>query len=389
MKLKCSFDSLTGTLSGVSSVVEDAMSSEVMKNIIFRVHKDHKVDLIGINQVITYRINLPEGDYETEFDEAEFKDSEVYYMQVKSKELTAFLNTFKSVRRTRVTDVIIEPVGVKIKVTVLEEDLDGDGKHKSAWLFDNIPIKPNLLESISLKYPEDNIALVDTTSILFYTANLLPIMQNGSVALYSRLTFGGDKVVAFTASFNTLMTNVLPDTLKGISLTYRAIAFMKNVICNVPSVEVSRTDRHLCFRTDNAEAFIIYDTRMADYRMYLDMFKKDHAIVLDRKYFKDVLKRLSIVNDSVEFKISSSENIVSVKNSKFGQDIPILQTKGMDELGEVKFKILPDILDKAVIGDDSQFSDIIFLYLVPQQNGSSVLIFADDSGMWYSTASIR
>lgn len=388
MKLTCDYEALVSMLTSVSTVVEDAMSSEELKNIIFRVVKDTGVELIGINRMITYRCQMGIGDYSIVADDAEYSDTGVYYMQIKSKELLGYLGSFRSLRRTKVKDVILEVIKNKVQLTTVEEDLETGVELSSRWAFDNIPIKPNLLSAINLKMPEEGTYTEDTTSILLYTSCLLPIMQNGT-NLYSKIVFGEDKVVAFNAAFTTLMNNVLGDVFKGICLSYRAISFMRNVLCDTPSVVVAKTAQHLCFKTENSEAFICYDNRIADYSLYAKLFTKDHAVVLDRPYFKDVLKRLSLINDAVEFHIPADAKSITVKNSKFSQEIPVYNSKGISELGGVSFKVLPEVLNKAIIGDDAQFSNSIFMYLAPTANGGYSLIFSDDGGFWFSVASIR
>ena len=111
--------------------------------------------------------------------------------------------------------------------------------------------------------------------------------------------------------------------------------------------------------------------------------------MLDRQYFRDVLKRLSLASDAVEVKIEANADSIVVQNSKFSQSVPITNSKGLDALGSVSFKVLPDVMNKAIIGDDSQFSNSVFMYFAPTQNGGYSLVFSDDSGFWFSVASIR
>lgn len=388
MNLTCDYNALVGYLTSVSTVVEDSLSTEDMRNIIFRINKNGGVELIGINQMITYRIQMDVSEFTIKAEDEEYNADGVYFMQVKSKEILGYLNTFKTIRRTKVKDVALEVVKNKVQLTTIEENLETGAELSSQWTFDNIPIKANLLPLINLTMPTEGVAAEDTTGILLYTSCLLPLMQNGT-NLYSRLIFGEDKVVAFNAAFVTLMNNTLGEAFKKIALTYRGIAFMRNVICNTPVVNVAKTEQYLCFTAENFEAFIRYDSRLSDYSIYEKMFVKDHAFVLDRQYFKDVLKRLSLVNDAVEVHIPVEGGAITVKNSKFSQDIPILQEKNLSALGGISFKILPEVLTKAIIGDDSQFSETVFVYISQAANGAYTLVFADDSGYWFTVASIR
>lgn len=389
MKITCNYDSLVSVLSSIAVVVEDSMNSEDMKNVIIRAYKDNGVvELIGVNQLITYRVELPIGCYSVDISEEEYKDNGVAEIQVKSKELVSFLSSFKSIRRTRVSDIELETVKNKVVVTVNEADIDTGKAYKSHWRLDNIPIKVNMLPSINLEVPTSDLIPIDVSAILLYTSSLLPIMDNGA-NLYSKLVFGQDNVVAFNTTFTTLMKNFLSGVFENFCLSYRALSFMKSVINSDTSVEVAKMQDRICFRIDNSVAFIRYETKLPNYEIYQRMIDKSHAFVLDRQYLKDVLKRLSLVNESITFSIDMDTETIEVKNSKFNQELPILQSKAMSELGKVSFKILPDVISKAIIGDDNAFSQLVYIYLAPQENGGYTIIFADDSGSWSSISRIR
>lgn len=388
MKITCSYKDLSGVLSSMASVVEDAMSSEDLKNVIFRVYKDdNTVELIGINNIITYKVQLEEGSYTTEIDESEYKDTGYAEIQVKSKELNSFLDTFKSVRRTRVTDVEFETVKNKVKVTVKESDVDTGHEYSSNWVLDNIPIKPNMLSSINLEVPEQ-LKQLDVPAIGLYVSSLFPVMQNGA-NLYSKLAFGENSVVAFSTSSTTMMRNFIGDDFTNFCLSYRALSFIKGTVCAEQLVEYAKTDERICFKMGNSVAFVRYEHKMPNYEIYEKMINRSHAIVLDRQYFKDVLKRLSLIDESIVFTVKPDEEMVEVKNSKFNQEIPILQQKAMSELGTIAFKVLPKVFTNAIIGDDNAFSNSVFMYIEPLDNGGYSLTFSDDSGSWNSVARIR
>jgi hypothetical protein len=372
----------------MASVVEDAMSSEDLKNVIFRVYKDdNTVELIGINNIITYKVQLEEGSYTTEIDESEYKDTGYAEIQVKSKELNSFLDTFKSVRRTRVTDVEFETVKNKVKVTVKESDVDTGHEYSSNWVLDNIPIKPNMLSSINLEVPKV-LKQLDVPAIGLYVSSLFPVMQNGA-NLYSKLAFGENSVVAFSTSSTTMMRNFIGDDFTNFCLSYRALSFIKGTVCAEQLVEYAKTDERICFKMGNSVAFVRYEHKMPNYEIYEKMINRSHAIVLDRQYFKDVLKRLSLIDESIVFTVKPDEEMVEVKNSKFNQEIPILQQKAMSELGTIAFKVLPKVFTNAIIGDDNAFSNSVFMYIEPLDNGGYSLTFSDDSGSWNSVARIR
>lgn len=392
MKVVFKFDALLQNLVDLSLVAEDIMSSEDMKNVIFRITKED-IQLIGINQIVySFRRTLPHDMYHLEVSDDEL-NAGVGYMQIKSKELIGYLNSYKSLRRTEVEEVELTLVNnLTIVCKVSEKDLEDGRIHLSSYTFNNIPIKPNLIQNITLIADEDIAGeSVPMTDILLYTKNMLPILKNDT-SLYGYLIFGTDGVVvAYNALFTTFMKNKLPSSFSGIKLSYRAISLIDKIFANDTQVICKKLDRHLYFYSEatNSEAFIVYDGKLPNYSVTKNLFVKDHAFVLDRVYLKDILKRLSLVNEDIEFKIKCDEDVVEVKNSKFHQAIPVLQKKALEEYDQISFRIRPDALSKAIIGSDDEFSPNTFVYYCPQPNGKVVLIFTDNTGIdgenaWYS-----
>ena len=395
MRLSTSYEVLTGTLSNIASVVEDSLSSDDMRNVIFAC-SENEMRMIGVNQLITYRKKIELGDFRVILDETDkLSEDGMYYFQLNSKELTGFLNAFKGMRKTKPSDVIFETKhgGIKIELTVVEDSISDAGvKNASQWTFDNTPINRSIFAELSRQLPDDTAkwSTVPTKSILCYVANMLPIMTSeGNATLYNILTFGDDFVVAFNQRFNTLMSNVLPDEFKGISLNYRAVSFMKSVICNSDMVEVSKTETQLVFKTGDSEAFVKFLTRLPAYKMFLESYKEDHGIVIDRQYFKDVLKRLALVNENITLVINGEVGELTVSNTKFRQKVSILQSKAMEDLGEVHLKVRPQVFQQAIVGDDNQFGEELCIYFVKGDNGGYTTIFTDLSKSWFSVAVLR
>lgn len=392
MKVTFNYEKLLENLTDLSLVVEDVMSSDDMKNIIFRFTKD-SIKLVGINQLVTFKRTLPSDIYRLEITEEELNSDGVAYMQIKSKEIIGYLGSYKALRRTEVEDVELSLINnLTIVCKVAERDLESGQTYMGSYNFNNIPIKSNIVTNINLTAPDDiEGEVVPMLNILFHTRNMLPIMKNDT-GLFGQLVFGDDGVVvAFNAAFTTFMQNKLPSSFSGIKLSYRAISFIDKIFTGEEQVTSKKLDRylHIYSENTNSEAFIVYDNKLPNYSMTKDLFVKDHAFVLDRVYLKDILKRLSLINESIEFKIKCDEDIVEVKNSKFHQTVPILQKKALDEYNQIGFKILPDTLNKVVIGSDDEFSTQTFVYYCPQPNGDAVLVFSDSSGQWFSAVKVR
>lgn len=386
MILTCDFENLVENLKDVAEVVEDGLLSEDARNVIFKLKEDGgNVELIGVNQLITFTRPL-DKQYYTLVSEAEDFDNGVRYIQLKSKELLDFLSSYKGLRRTSVEEVSFEPVkNGRVICKVLEKDLENGTPTISSWTFSTREVNRNIMRNITLQKPDTELEEVLGNNILFYTRNMLPLLTAGT-SLYSKLCFGEDYVVAFSQTHATLMQNVLGDSLKGVTLLYRAVSFMDKVLCNADVVKVAKTAQHLYFETETSKAFIMYDNRLPDYSMQINGYVKEHAFSLDRVYLKDILKRLRLCNESVEFAIDDETQSITLKNSKFTQDIGLMQVKDMEK---VKFKVMPEIISRAILGSDEEFSQTLYVYFCPQPNKTAILVFTDNSNKWFSSISIK
>lgn len=398
MRLSCQYAELFSNLNDVATVVDDAMSSEDAKNIIFQFGANGVVTLIGLSQLITFKRRLPLGSYQLTRNEGEAE-----FMQIKSKELLGFLGSYKSIRKTTVDEVIFEFTergGIKCTVVELLQVEEGMGaepeRYFSSWVFTNIAIKPNLLPIINIAPPQGTLTYISRQAFETHTKNMFPIMQNGTT-LYSYMMLDKDYAVVFNAAFTVLMRNVIGEggILTGLKLPYKVVSFVDKLIGNVDSVGVARMERHIYMGTDDSDAFLIYDTTLAPYQTLVDAFKKEHVVTTDRVYLKDVIKRLSLVNESIELSVHADSKYISLRNSKFSQDIAINYVRGMEEVPKVTFKIMPEVLDKAIIGSDDAFvnpsvpygSDV-FIYYCPN-GANSVIIISDASGMWFSVIKVK
>lgn len=391
MKLRLHFDRLVEKLEDVSTVVDDAMLDESVKNIIFKLG-NKSLMLAGYNPRAICRTMLDPVDIETEFTEGELPESGVVYFQIKAKELNTFLNTFKGLKQTEAETCEFETFNNRIRLNVTEVPKDAEKEYlrqTSRWIFDTLPVKDYIIDEINTEIDSSKLENVASDDVLLYLSSLTPLLQsNGGDNLPSKMHFSEDYV--FTIStFATLFENVLPEAFKNIVLTYSSISFLKKVVEKNDVIFVSKTDTHLIIRVDESEAFLRFQVKMPDCSLYVNSFKKDHAVVIDRQYFKDVLKRFTLVNEAITFEVKPSSNTITLSNTKSTQDIPLLQIKNMEQLEGIKFKLAWQILSKAIIGDDSVFSEQLFVYIVPNQKSGYTLIFSDNSGKWFSMIQVR
>lgn len=410
MRFSCNYNKLLGHLQNVANVVEDSLSSEDDKNIIFQFKQTEEgqvVKLVGISLQVIFREELPTEDYDLTLGADEVDQNGFAYMQLKSKDLLAFLNSYKSVRRTKVNDVILEPANGKIKCTVTEspivsdeelslDPLAGDRTMFSQWMFSNIPIKPNKLPFINIAAPTEGLADFSTAAFRLYASCLLPIMENIQ-GLYGYMMFDANNVVAFNKAYISVMKNALASTgvFTDIRLGYRSIDFINKAICIADYVQVAKLEKHIFFKTAMSETFVTFDSKLAHYQNQLDLYGKDSCVKVDRMYLKDVLKRLSLNNDAIVVQIKPADGIINLSNSHFSQDIEIKGQFGMEGLDHIKFKIMPDVLSKAIIGDDDTFyregdeeTANTYLYYKAISDSKFSITFADSTDTWFSVAII-
>jgi hypothetical protein len=395
MKFTCEYRELLTGLEKVAIVADDTNSSDDIKNIIFRFEKHEdgiqSCTLIGVNVGITYKHYLAYDKYKLELSDEDLTNK-VAYMQIKCKDLLGFLNVYKSTRRTKVEEVTFEFKNeVQIQCSVLEYDTnEAKTPYISNYIFNNIPIKPNMLPSIEsqpLNRPLD----VDTEKLKFIISTLLNTLQNSTTDMYSKLNFGTDYILAFNQYYVALMKNVLAENhiFESMKLSYKALSFLDTVICKQENLKVSKANNQLYVHTDTSESYIKFDENVPSSAQFIKMFTKEQGFSIDRILFKDVLKRLELSKENIEVTVKPSFNIINLRNSQFTQDIPLLNQKGMKDAAEFSMSIAPRTLANALIGKDSEFSDVSYIYYITQENGKTALFFTDDTDSWFTYARVN
>lgn len=401
MRLSCKYDNLMSILADASFVVEDAMTKDDMRNIIFKLVKGevNTGQIIAYNHTVIFKQFLSGEFFNITLEDS---DEDVTLFQIKSKELLGFLNTYKSLRRTVADEVIFEftPNGA-IKCTVIEKDKvdeedlllgaeGGANNYVSQWVFRVMPIATKQLAQINTVAPEGELTTISSLNLLFHIKNLAPLLQVGNNS-YSYMQFDSDYVFVVCPAYTVIMQNKVQDgdVFKGISIIYRGVNFINKLCSTVDSVQISKSQEYLYIKTEENEAYLRYDTKLSNYKAFLDAFNsKENGLAFDKLYFKDVLKRLSLENDAVEFGVDIENNAIKLSNSKFNQELPVIKLKNMEMYANTKFKAMPDIFTKALIGDDDNFEDTIFAYYC-QSNGIKTVIFSDANGDWFSVIKVN
>lgn len=378
MKLKVNYDELSSVLGYVNTILGDKSVDEKMKNIIFSV-SEKETRVIGYSPLTFSRTQL--NDVEVD------GVSDVWEFQVKAAELNKIVSSFSSLFKTKVTSVEFEKADSKIAVKLTEEAIkeeDSRLSQVSKFAMDNVPLAESIKREINLEFPEDTSSIISGDLLLFIDS-LFPLMNNDTASsLVSKLNFADDYIFVITTYMSAFMKNKLPDAFKDLTLSYSSVNFLSKLCNSAESIDVEKTDKHLCIESGSTQAFIKYQHVKVKHEQYVKRMAQDNGIVLDRLYLKDVLKRMQVT--SLDGVMKVVDEGLEVSNDGFAQVIPINKTKG--DVEGVKFKASVPILLKTIVGNDSVFPDQLFIYFV--KSGSGYIMYLKDStGAWFATTQVR
>ena len=379
MNLILDFTELASVVSYSNTILSDKSVDDKMKNIIFLVDKEG-VKIVGYNAFTFARTQLEKATVNDIPDDG-------WDFQLRASDINKIISSFSNLYKTKVDTLEISDDGVKVKVVIKEEPLkEEDSKlaQVSRFSLENAPIIANILKEIKREFPE-NVDLISSADPTLYIDSLLPLMDNNSSNnLTSKMNFAGDYVFVMSSAMSAFFENKLPDAFKDLTLSYSSVSFLNKLCEGTDSLGVARTDNYLCIQTTNTEAFMRYQSIKIKYQMYIDKRSKENGIVVDRMYFKDVLRRMGSVTPEGKMKITP-EGDLSVVNEAFSQLIPLNSKKG--EVENIAFNVSIPTIEKVLIGKDDVFPYDVFIYFVPTQRGY-VIYLSDKTGAWFSTTQV-
>ena len=420
MNITFKYKELVAILSEVATVIDESLANEDMKNIIFEIKND-VLNIITTSTAIVYKRTVDKSIYSFAIDENEYTQEDnnvVYRFQLKSKELLNFLNTYKSLKRTQANEVKFTTLENKrVECSVTEEEVvknvtDNDNEtdeigflsdkqdnidkkvrkgfvSKSRWMFTTSAIKLSILNSIKQNVDENEKEIeLKGTDIAYHTKNMLRVVSN-KIPTYSYTLFDKEYVLGFNPAYTTVMKNKLntDGIFENMKLSYKVIQFLDKIISKNDKVKVVKTQTHLCVITDNSVSFLIYETKMPNYRPYIDLYTRNFYISVDKLFLKDILKRLSLLKETIEFDVDVPNRVINLSNSKFSQPIHIATSYNMDDR-RFRFKIMPEVLTKAIsCSNYDESNNELRLYYCPSES-TTILVFTDAEDTWFTTAKI-
>lgn len=419
MRLSCKYDILLSVLQDVASVVEDAMADAETQNIIFRfmIGEDGApgIKLVGYSPTLIYKREFGDNtSYSLSVEQSDLKVDGVGYFQIKSKDLIGFLNSYKSLRRTQVKEVIFEPVRDKIKCTVIEvprlsdekqieinetRELDPDyvdpeesREFVSQYMFSSIPIKPTIVQRIEYELPQTEYQTLLDADLKVYTETMFKNMENVS-SLYGTMCFLENHVGVSTRSFTSVMVNF---TVKDgeypvfvdLGLSYKVMSFIDKIVCRHRDFKVAKTQNKLFFVMDTGEACVDYITKgIRSFDGHRALFKKDSYFVLDKLYFRDILKRLALSDSSIRFRVDAENSKLLIENDVYSQEIDFLASQNITQFNNMHFTVMPDTANSALLETEKFLSeeDDMYVYMCAAEQKDKVYVcFSDKRALWFS-----
>ena len=381
IKLGLSYDELSSALGMSSIILSDKMVEEKLKNVIFIVKKD-SVCICFYNSLTFCRTEVEKVVVEG------IEDEKTWIFQVKAADLTKVLSGFSSLYKTKVDSIRFEENKSKIKISIDEvalEEADSRLNQTSVFNLDNVPLTESVRKDIEMEFPDDP-EIVFKGDLDLYVSSLLPLMNSAS-NLESKLNFADDYVFVIAAYMSVFFKNKLSEQMKNMTLGYSSVSLIKRLCDTVEGndISVKKTDKYLCMQAGNTEAFMRHQPVKIKYQQYIKMMSRDNGVVLNRLYFKDVLKRVGMVSTEGKLTILDDGDI-TIETPNFNQMIPTEKTRG--EVSGVNFKFSINLFERLIVGSDKIFPEEIFLYIVKAESRYA-LFFTDKKGAWFSMTQVH
>lgn len=411
MKLIFDFDEIIKKIDYITSVVEDNQGEDTMKNIVFYVTKND-VKLVGRNNSIICKSKL-------EYAEVYDMEEEEIFWQLRCKEFSGYLKSLVGMKRTKVSEIHLQSVGNGIRLTVKEEAISEDIEfaeklnRTSHWLYENRKIGRAELEKIKTDITGVSYESVISKDVRLYLDALSGVLEGKATDNSNKIYFREDLVYTLSNKQSIAFENTLPKQFQNMSLNAQGVKFLNKILVGNEIVDVARNDNFLIISTDSIEVYMAYNKGVYDLSKQLSRIaRKDengvpmeyerptgeirrltfldnqHAIIIDKTYLLDVLKRFNILEESILLEIDVENACVKLRNSKMDIEIPFLNQKNMDELNGIKFKTDYSRMKSVLVDNEAMFTTDVFMYFIKMERGYT-LVSTDSTAFWFSMMSVN
>lgn len=383
MIIKTSFETLENSMETVTALVSDRMLQEDLKNVIIWV-KDGKPRFAAYSGHI---ISATEVDAEV----LELEGGEAF-VQLKAKDINDVINSFKGLKRTKVSQVEIHIKENEAVMHIFEEPIDEEiqdaEKYRQRSRFRIT--KPRVKEVVKTELMKINTEVegvqIPSVDFMLYMNALYPTVSKEKRESTNNVLFSKEHIYTVLSPYSAVMENRLPEVLSGFRLQNSVVNFLMNFVSQDENFTIDKQDRGngmvvLTVKVGNSVAEI----KCADMSRAFDMTNfvttPTNGVIVDKAYLVDVLKRMNLSSEAAFVEIAISEGVGTLKivSKNMTQNIPVIKTKGE---GSFPFSIRAELLSSVIFSHANYFGENIFLYLEHGSNGNIVLAVKDNTDLW-------
>ena len=388
MKFSFDFEVFYNNLMDLSTVIDDSMSLDELRNIVLYFDKaTNECKMIGINQLITYKKTIVSPNVECDFTDCK---QNYFILQLKNRGLINYLNTYRNLHRSIATKVtfIMREHG-QVECMVEEQNKDTKALYTSSRLFNEIPVRNATLEKVNLTNTTNETVEIVSKDLDIYLHTLSSVLTRGTT-IYSKILFGTDYVVVFNSAMTSLMPNTLDnDVFKNITISFSVVQLLHRLCGKYEKFIVAKGTYYIYIKTDDSESFVVYDDKLANYSMFVDSFKLDNTFTLDKLQMKEIIKRLRLDKDIVDIVCDFNESTIWFDNNTYNQKMSINNVVGFMEMTKMKFKIMPTVLEHVILGNESVFGDTCKVSFIDTKKDACLIYFMDDSNKWFTVIRVK
>ena len=392
VSIKLGFSQLESLMGTITSVVNDKLLQEDLKNLIIW-KKGDVLRFVGYNGNIVTALDVDAISVDG-------IEEEEYFTQLKAKDINDVLGTFKSLNRTVVSGVelIINDNEAQIVITesAANESLENADIYNRKSKFR--VTKPRLKEMVKNEIQKVDLDVVgvsvQSVDLLLYINSLLPTVEKETRDSTNNILFGEEKVYTVLASHTAIMPNRLNKEISDFRIPNSVVKFVKGYISNTETFEFHKNVLGngavvLTLKKDGAIATIKCAdmSRAFDITNFLEI--PTNGIAVDKLYLIDVLKRVNLGSESpcIEVKVIKDEvtgatvGEMRVQSKAMTQSIPVTKAKGE---GEFSFSMKADLLSSMIFAHTTDFDESVFFYFDKGDRGNIVMVCKDNSNFWHT-----
>ena len=393
MKVKMSVEDLNKELVTLKMLFDNGAIPEDQKNLIFWASKDG-FKVIARNSSIDCICSV-KAEVEAELDEM---------VHVRYKELDTVLNAFKSLSMTKATDISFDFLERAINVVVFEEPIDTEYEFADKLYRQNrftLSLVRAVTDSVKKELLDvsfsDEGTPVNGEDILKYFNALIPTVRDVKQAgVATRFNVVGEYMYTTPQQFVAVMRNDIKEfadfILTKASAEFVRVFFSNEPVTNVYIQENSNGSKMIRL-TNGGSCALVKAQGVAnafDITRYVDMPKD--GVVVDKKYFCDVLRRLTDSKEAVKFIITPDE--IVLRQSRAELAVPVIMNRLPDGFDKVSISIALATLQNIVFAHFIA-GDKLFVYFTEGNNNKLDVTFTDDSQtadgshLWWTKAAYR